>query len=140
MKLVQDFVAVLIYCKSDKDSSQLKSLSSRQHFQKPMGSSGRVTLIPVIETEPKSNLQEILLVLIIFKFDEDPIKNKVATVWTTFSPLYVYGRQKAGSSHKNNLICPKIKLVQDFMAVLITCKSDEDSIKNEIAIVQTTFF
>ena len=33
-----------------------------------------------------------------------------------------------------------MELVQDCMAVLITCKSDEDSIKNEIAIVQETFF
>ena len=39
----------------------------------------------------------------------------------------------------NSLICLKIKLIQDFIAVLITCKSDEDSIKNEIAIIQTTF-
>ena len=34
---------------------------------------------------------------------------------------------------------PQIELVQDFMAVLITGKSDEDSIKNEIAVVLTTF-
>ena len=38
----------------------------------------------------------------------------------------------------NSLICPRIELVQDFIAVLITCKSDVDSIKNEIAILQTT--
>ena len=39
----------------------------------------------------------------------------------------------------NNSICPKIKLVQDTMVVLITCMSDEDSTKNEIAVVRTTF-
>ena len=68
-------------------------------------------------------------VLVIFKLDEDSIKNEVAIVRTTFSPLNVYGRLKGKNSHVNNPICPKIKLVQDFIAVLITCKSDEDSIK-----------
>ena len=42
--------------------------------------------------------------------------------------------------HVNSSIWSKIELVQNFLAVLITCKSDEDSIKNEIAIVWTTFF
>ena len=46
----------------------------------------------------------------------------------------------SNNSHVNGPILPKIKFVQDFMAVLIICKSDEDSIKNEIAIIQTTFF
>ena len=36
-------------------------------------------------------------------------------------------------------IWPKIKLVGDFMAVLVTCKYDKDPIKNEIAILRTTF-
>ena len=45
----------------------------------------------------------------------------------------------ASNSDVNSPIWPKIKLIQDLMAVLIICKSDEDSIKNEIAIIQTTF-
>ena len=44
-------------------------------------------------------------------------------------PHYVY--VYVSNSHVNNLACLKIDLVQDFMAVLITCKSDEDSIKNK---------
>ena len=40
-----------------------------------------------------------------------------------------HGDEMASNSHMNCLIWPKIKLVQDFMAVLITCKSDVDSIK-----------
>ena len=39
----------------------------------------------------------------------------------------------------NGQICPKIELVQDLISVLITCKSDEESIKNENAIIRTTF-
>ena len=34
-------------------------------------------------------------------------------------------------SHMNNPIWSKIEFVLDFMAVIITCKSEEDSIKNE---------
>ena len=39
----------------------------------------------------------------------------------------------------NSPIRPKIELVHGFMAVLISCYSDEASIKNEIVIVQTLF-
>ena len=45
----------------------------------------------------------------------------------------------ASNSHVNSPTCPKIELVQDFMAVLITCKSDEDLIKTNTTIVWTTF-
>ena len=37
------------------------------------------------------------------------------------------------------MICPKIKLVEDVIAVLILCKSDEDLIKNKVAIVPFNF-
>ena len=43
-------------------------------------------------------------------------------------------------THVKSPIWPKIQLIQDFMAILKTCKSDEDSIKNEIAIVRTTIY
>ena len=35
----------------------------------------------------------------------------------------------ASNSHVNSLICLKSELVQGFIVVLITCKSDEDAIK-----------
>ena len=38
----------------------------------------------------------------------------------------------------NSPVCPKIDLAQDFTVVLIPCKSDEDLIKNEIAVVRAT--
>ena len=57
---------------------------------------------------------------------------------------------RAGNSHTNSRKWAKIELVGDFMpakielvndliVVLITCKCDEESIKNEVAIVLTTF-
>ena len=33
----------------------------------------------------------------------------------------------------------EIELMQDFMTVFATCKFDEDPIKNEVAILRTTF-
>ena len=43
------------------------------------------------------------------------------------------------NSNVNSPIYPKFELVQDFIAILITCKSDQGSIKIKIAIVRTTF-
>ena len=42
-------------------------------------------------------------------------------------------------SHVNSQKWAKLKLVWDFMPDLVICKLDEDSIKNEVAIVRTTF-
>ena len=52
---------------------------------------------------------------------------------------YVNGRLNGKLLNVNSPICPKIELVKDFIAVLITGKSNEESIKNKIPIVQTTF-
>ena len=57
------------------------------------GPKGWVTHMPIVESGPKSNLyRDFMPVLVICKFDEDSIKNEVAIVGTTFSPLHVYGR------------------------------------------------
>ena len=39
----------------------------------------------------------------------------------------------------NTLIWPEIELVRDFMTVTATCKFEKDLIKNELAILRTTF-
>ena len=60
---------------------------------------------------------------------------------TTFLPLQVYGiffrRSKAPKSTVLDRILPKFELVLDIMAVLITCKIEEDLIKNKGARVLT---
>ena len=45
----------------------------------------------------------------------------------------------ASNFEVNCLIWPEIKLVRDFMYVLVTCKFDEALIKNEVVIDWTTF-
>ena len=85
-----------------------------------------------------------MIFLITYKNEEDPIKNEGARVLTAFSPLYVYGdfsrRSVAANSAVLSLIWPNFELVRDIMVVLVTCKNEEDQIKNEGARVLTRFY
>ena len=78
-----------------------------------------------------------MAVLITCKSVEDSIKTGIPIVRTTFSE--VYGALKCGNSHANSRNWLKIEFVRDFLPVLVICKFDEDSIKNEVNIVRTTF-
>ena len=68
--------------------------------------------------------------LVTCKYEEDPIKNVGARVFTRFLPLQVYGDFSRRSRAANSA---------DVMDVLLTCKYEEDPIKNEGARVFTTF-
>ena len=85
-----------------------------------------------------------MVVLITCKDEEDPIKYKGARVLTTFSPLLVYLDFSRRSSAANSaVICPiwlNFELLRDTMVVLVTCKNEEDPIKNEGARVLTTLY
>ena len=61
------------------------------------------------------------------KYEEDPIKNEGARVFTT---LY---------SNFSDAQGPKFELIQAFMHVLVTCKNEDDRIKNEGARAFTRF-
>ena len=61
--------------------------------------------------------------------EEDPIKNEDARVLTR---LYVvFRRSRAANSEVSDGILPKFELIQAFIVVLLTCKNEEDPIKNE---------
>ena len=64
-------------------------------------------------------------------------------MFTRFLPLQVYGdfsrRSRAANSAVLGPIWPNFELVRDVMDVLVTCKYEEDPIKNEGARVKTTF-
>ena len=64
-------------------------------------------------------------------------------MFTRFLPLKIYGDfsrcSRAANSAVLSPIWPNFELVRDVMDVLVTCKYEEDPIKNEGARVDTTF-
>ena len=86
-----------------------------------------------------------MIVLITCKNKKDPIKNEGSRVLTRFSPLcQVYGiffkRSRAANFTVLGQIMPNFKLVRDIIDVLVTCKYEEDPIKNEGARVLTRLY
>ena len=76
-----------------------------------------------------------MVVLHTSKNEEDPIKNEGARVLTRC----FFRRSRAANSEVSSGILPKFELIQAFIVVLVTCKNEEDPIKNEGAIVLTRF-
>ena len=90
---------------------------------------------------PKFELiQAFMHVLLTCKNDVDQIKKEGARVFTRFLPLYFSRHPRAANSAVLGPIWPIFELVRDVMDVLITCKYEEDPIKNEGARVVTTLY
>ena len=80
-------------------------------------------------------------VLVTCKKEEDPITNEGARVFTRFPPYGDFSRRsRAANSALHGRIWSNFKFVQDFMDVLVTCKNEEDPIKNEGAKMFTTIY
>ena len=77
-----------------------------------------------------------MIVLVTCKNEEDPIKNEGARVLTTFLPFLFSGTANSAFLGQIRL---KYELVRVIIVVLVTCKYEEDRIKNEGAKVFTTF-
>ena len=75
-----------------------------------------------------------MVVLVTCKNEEDPIKNKGARVFTTLYVHQFFRRTKADSSGVGGNMWPKFELIQAFMHDLVTCKNEDDLIKNKGAI------
>ena len=82
-----------------------------------------------------------MAVLVTSKFDEVPIKNERA--WRHLFPIIslweIFRRSRAANSIVSGPIWPKVKLLQDFMHVLDTCKYKKNRIKNNQEKVETSF-
>ena len=79
---------------------------------------------------PKFNL--ILTCMVVnntYKNEGDPFKNEVPRVVTTFSHYQYVGIFPNTQGRGPDQILLNFKLIQDFMAVLLTCKNEEDTIK-----------
>ena len=83
-------------------------------------------------------VRDIIDVLVTCKYEEDPIKNEGARVLTILYDVF-FRRSRAAYSEVSGGILPKFKLIKAFIVVLVTCKNEEDPIKNEGARVLTRF-
>ena len=54
--------------------------------------------------------------------------------------VFFFRRSRAANSEVSGGILPKFKLIQAFIVVLVTCKNEEDPIKNEGARVLTRLY
>ena len=79
-----------------------------------------------------------MVVLVTCKNEEEPIKDEGDRVFTT---LYINFSDAQGqiTLEFGGGIWPKFELIQAFMHFLVTCKNDDDRIKNEGARVFTRF-
>ena len=94
---------------------------------------------------PKFELiQAFMHVLVTCRNEDDSIKKEGARVVTTFfnyESMFLFPRRPtAENSTALSPIWPNIELVRDFMVVLVTCKNEEDLIKNEGARVVTRLY
>ena len=84
-----------------------------------------------------------MVVILTCKNEEDPIKTEGARVLTRFSHYKSMGiffrHSRAANSAVLGRIWPKFELMRDIMVVLVTCKYEEDPIKNEDPRVLTRF-
>ena len=71
-----------------------------------------------------------MVVLHTCKNEEDLIKNEGFSVLSRLYDIF-FRRSRATNSEVSGGILPKFKLIQAFIVVLITCKNEEDPIKNE---------
>ena len=79
-----------------------------------------------------------MVVLHTCKKGEDPIKNEGARMLTRLYDVFSR-RSRAANSEVSSGILPKFELIQAFIVVLVTCKNEEDPIKNEGARALTRF-
>ena len=146
VKLVRDFMHVLVTCKYKKNRIKNNRERWRHHnmsIENLIRSQGHVTPKRLIRSSWNSNSSEILwlswlpasLTKILSKM------NKLA--WRHHFPIIclweIFRCSKAANSIVSGPILPKVKLVRDFMHVLVTCKYKKNQVKNNREKVETSF-
>ena len=115
--------------------SKMILLSSGQHFPKTRRPSRMDNSHADSQNCTKTILvRDFMPILVISMSGEDPIKIKSLCLSSIFPIKCVW------ETKEQVTLIWVIWSVQYFIAVLVNCKSDEDLIKNEIAIVRTAFF
>ena len=91
----------------------------------------QLILQSVFGNRPKFELcRDFMVVQVTCKNEEDSIKNEGTKVATRLYADF-FRRSRADNSIVNGVIWQKFELIQAFMHVLITCKNEEEQIKNE---------
>ena len=98
---------------------------------------GQLTPQYVVKSCRISKLVRDIIVVLLTCMNEDyPIKNEgVKKLLVRF-----FRHSRVANSEVRGGIPPKFELIQAFMVVLVTCKNEEDPIRNEGARVLTRFF
>ena len=80
---------------------------------------------------PKIKLiQTVMDVLVTCKNEEDPFKNEGTQQISNCKSVQIF-YDAQGKLTTQSEVGSKFKLIQAFMVVLVTCKNEEDPIKNE---------
>ena len=83
-------------------------------------------------------VRDIMVVLHTCKNEEDLIKNEGARVLTRLYDIFSDAKGQLYSKVSRGIL-PKFELIKAFIVVLVTCKNEEDPIKNEGARVLKRF-
>ena len=80
-----------------------------------------------------------MAIFVTAKYEEDPIKIEGARVANTQNNVvFFFKRSRAANSTVRGR--SKFEPIRDIIVVLVTCKNEEDPLKNNGARVATTFF
>ena len=78
-----------------------------------------------------------MVILVSFKNEEDPIKDEGARV-ATIQNIDFSNTKGQLTPEVRSQIWPKFELIRDIVVILVTCKNEEDPLKNKDARVATT--
>ena len=96
---------------------------------------GQLTLQSIVRSGRISNLFWLWLSILPARMKK--IRSKIMAL--VFKTLYINFSDAQGQITVGGGIWPKLELIQAFMHVPVTCKSEDDSMKNDGATVVTTF-
>ena len=136
-KLIWEFMAVLVICKSDEDPIKTECTIVRTRSNMDFFSTqGQESLTWTVWCGWKSNSSKILW-LSWLSARLMKIRSKVKLLSSRQHCLHCksgknFHRSRASNSKENSLIRPEMELIQDFEAVHVTCKFEEHLIKNEV--------
>ena len=133
----------LLSARIKKIQLRMNSLERQQHFShyKSMGifqfAQRQPTPEPLARTAPNRTFQTLWLSWIPERMKK--IRSKMKTLEWPQDNMLIFLRSRADNSEVSSRIWQKFELIQVLMHVLVTCKNDEDPMKNEFAGVTTTF-